>query len=58
VTLSMAGAGAVIYTFMSIYFRIQNKKRKNGEEDHLIEGLSEEEIAEKGDENPRFVYTV
>jgi hypothetical protein len=54
----MAGAGAVIYTFMSIYFRIQNKKRKNGEEDHLIEGLSEEEIAEKGDENPRFVYTV
>jgi hypothetical protein len=54
----MAGAAALIYTFMSVYFRIQNKKRKDGEQDHLIEGLSEEEIAEKGDENPRYMYTV
>ena len=57
VTLSMAGAGALIYTFMALYFIQRNKKRQNGDEDGLITGMSEDEIAEKGDENPRFVFT-
>jgi len=34
-----------------------NARRARGEEDWKIEGMSEEEIAELGDKNPRFVYT-
>lgn len=56
-TLAMAGAGGIIYTTMSIYFRSRNKERIDGKEDHTITGLSEDDIAEKGDENPRFVFT-
>ena len=56
-TLSMAGAGAIIYSMMSVYFMRRNKRRQRGDEDALIAGLSDEEIAEKGDENPRFVFT-
>ena len=57
VTLAMAGAAAVIYGFMSFYFFQRNKKRQNGDEDHLMAGLREDEIAERGDENPRYVFT-
>ena len=56
-TLSMAAAGAIIYSFMSFYFMRRNKKRQSGDEDALMAGLSDDEIAEKGDENPRFVFT-
>ena len=57
VTLAMAGSGALIYGFMSFYFFQRNRKRRNGDEDGLIAGMSDDEIAEKGDENPRFVFT-
>jgi hypothetical protein len=57
VTLAMAGAGAVIYVFMSSYFVQRNKKRRDGDEDALIAGMSDDKIAEKGDENPRYVFT-
>jgi len=57
VTLSMAAAAAIIYSFMSFYFAQRNRKRRNGDEDVLVAGLSDDEIAEMGDENPRFVFT-
>ena len=34
-----------------------NTRREKGEEDHLIESKSDEEIAEMGDDSPRFKYT-
>lgn len=57
VSLSMAGVGAVIYTFMSIHFFSRNKARQAGKEESVTAGKSEEEVAEMGDENPRFVFT-
>lgn len=57
VSLAMAGLAAIVYSFMSIYFRTRNERRATGKEDGLVAGLSEEEVAELGDENPRFVYT-
>lgn len=57
VSLSMAGVGAVIYIFMSLYFFKRNKARQAGKEDSVMAGKSEEEVAEMGDENPRFVFT-
>lgn len=47
----------IIFLAMMFYFQRRNKARQNGEEDHLIEGMTEDEIAELGDENPRFHFT-
>ncbi|KAL2450872.1 putative transporter [Exophiala dermatitidis] len=57
VSLAMVAMAAVIYTIMSIYFVTRNKHRRTGGEESNIAGKSEEEIAEMGDENPRFVFT-
>ena len=57
VTLSVVLAAGAIFLFMMFYFTRRNKARQNGEEDHLIEGKTEEEIAELGDESPRFLFT-
>ncbi len=53
----MVAVAGVIYTFMSIYFVARNKRRQAGHEDEKIAGKTEEEIAEMGDENPRYVFT-
>ncbi|KAK5239833.1 hypothetical protein LTR16_011450 [Cryomyces antarcticus] len=57
VTLAMVGFAISVYGFMSWYFARENRRRKNGVEDGKIAGMSEEEIAELGDRNPRFAYT-
>ncbi|KIW10903.1 hypothetical protein PV08_10202 [Exophiala spinifera] len=57
VSLSMVGVGALIYTFMSVYFFRRAKARQAGKEDSVMAGKLEEEVAEMGDENPRFVFT-
>ncbi|KIV81911.1 hypothetical protein PV11_04059 [Exophiala sideris] len=57
VSLSMAAVAAIIYTVMSLYFFKRNKRRQAGKEDSILVGKTEEEIAELGDENPRFVFT-
>ena len=36
----------------------ENKKRRNGERDHLLDGKSEEEIVVAGDKRPDFMYTL
>ncbi|PUU76104.1 major facilitator superfamily domain-containing protein [Tuber borchii] len=58
VSLSMVGAAAIIYTFLWYWFSKLNSSRERGEENEKIVGLSEEDIAELGDESPRFRYTI
>lgn len=48
---------AVIYMSFWAYFRHLNKRRDEGKEDHKVEGMTEEEIQELGEHNPRFRYT-
>ncbi|KAF2798229.1 high-affinity nicotinic acid transporter-like protein [Melanomma pulvis-pyrius CBS 109.77] len=57
VTMGMVAWAILCYSLLWFYFAKANAKRANGEEDHLVEGMSDEEIAELGDDSPRFVYT-
>jgi hypothetical protein len=57
VTLSMVAMAGLIFAFMGLYFSRRNKCRLAGDEDTKIAGKSEEDIAEMGDENPRYVFT-
>jgi hypothetical protein len=54
----MVSWAVAVYAFMWLYFTRVNARREKGEEDHLIEGMSDDEIAELGDDSPRFVYTI
>lgn len=57
VTLAMVGFASCVYGFMSWYFARENRRRKEGKEDGKIVGMTEEDIAEMGDRNPRYIYT-
>jgi hypothetical protein len=57
-TIGMLALGILLYTALHFYFRIQNKKKREGKYDHLMEGKTEEEIAEMGENNPRYMYTI
>ena len=57
VTLGLVAFSAILYGLMSLYFVRRNRSRKEGKEDGLTSAKSEAEIAELGDENPRFMYT-
>jgi hypothetical protein len=35
-----------------------NSRREKGEEEHLVEGMTDEDVAEMGDDSPRFRYTI
>jgi hypothetical protein len=35
-----------------------NSRREKGKEEHLVEGMTEEDVAEMGDDSPRFRYTI
>jgi hypothetical protein len=48
----------VLYTALTVYFRMHNKKKLAGDYDYLMEGKTEEEIAELGEHNPRYMYTI
>lgn len=56
--MAMVAWAISVYAFMWFYFARINSRRANGEENHLIEGMSDEEVAELGDDSPRFVYTI
>lgn len=58
VTLSMVAFASVVYALMWFYFLRVNARRARGDEDHKIQGMSEQEIKELGDDSPRFVYTI
>lgn len=46
--------GSILQT---VLLRIENKKRRNGERDHRVDGLSAVQISELGDQRPDFIYT-
>jgi hypothetical protein len=54
----MVAFASIIYACMSLYFRQRNSRRKEGLENKTVEGKTADEIAEMGDESPRFVFTV
>lgn len=57
-TIGMLALGIALYTALHFYFRMQNKKKKEGKFDHLMEGKTDEEIAEMGENNPHYMYTI
>jgi MFS family permease len=58
VTLGLVGFAGVVYGGMWLCYRIINKQRAQGLEDEKISSLSEQEIQEMGDRNPRFLYSI
>ena len=50
--------GVILYTSLHFWYRNQNKRKVEGKEDYRMEGLSEEEINELGEHNPRYLYTL
>ncbi|KAF7508551.1 hypothetical protein GJ744_009100 [Endocarpon pusillum] len=58
VTLGMVAFASILYGYMWFYFARRNSRRSIGLEDKKIEGKTEQEAAEMGDESPRFVFTI
>ncbi|TGJ71576.1 hypothetical protein EYR41_003535 [Orbilia oligospora] len=58
VTIAMLCVGMITYGTLLTYYISENKARDEGKRDHLIEGKSEEEIDEMGDDSPRFRYVI
>jgi hypothetical protein len=56
--MAMVAFASIVYAFMGWYFSMVNARRARGEEDYKTEGMSDEEIAEMGDDSPKFVYTI
>lgn len=58
VSLSMVGMATAIYGVMWFWFDRENRRRASGESKHDQRSLSDDELAELGDESPRFVFTI
>ncbi|KAL2060264.1 hypothetical protein VTL71DRAFT_9659 [Oculimacula yallundae] len=58
VTLSMVGFACILYAVMWFVYSKANRRRDAGLEDYKVENMTEHEIAEMGDESPRYRYTV
>ncbi|EWC47425.1 hypothetical protein DRE_00393 [Drechslerella stenobrocha 248] len=56
VTISMIAVGTMAYGTVLAYYIYENKARDEGKRDYLLEGKTEAEIAEMGDDSPRFRY--
>lgn len=54
----MVGMATLIYIFMWTYLSKVNKQRADGKIDEKHQGLSEEALAELGDDSPRFRYVI
>lgn len=57
-TIGLLTLGIAIYLSLHLYFRYMNKRKLAGKEDWRMEGKTEEEIAEMGEDNPRYLYTI
>lgn len=55
-SLSMVAMASLIYAFFWWWYARENERRARGEEDQKLEGKTEEEVLEMGDDSPRFVY--
>ncbi|KAJ5194471.1 Major facilitator superfamily domain general substrate transporter [Penicillium cf. griseofulvum] len=58
VTLGMVAFAGLVYGGMWLSYRFINKRRIQGLEDEKISSLSEQDIQEMGDRNPRFLYSI
>lgn len=58
VSLSLVGMATVLYGFLRFWYDRINKQRDVGDNVAQYEGLSDDELAELGDESPRFRYTI
>jgi len=52
----MVAMASLIYAFFWWWYARENERRARGEEDQKLEGKTEEEVLEMGDDSPRFVY--
>jgi len=57
-TIGMLAVGICIYVAMHFWYRSANKKKLSGKEDWRMEGLNEEQVAELGEHNPKYLYTI
>jgi MFS family permease len=57
-TIAMLACSFIIFSFMHFYWKHQNVKKRRGDYDHLIEGMSEADTAELGEKNPRYLYAI
>lgn len=55
--MAMVGFACICYVVMWVHLERVNKRREEGKEEGLISGMSEEDVAEMGDDSPRFRYT-
>ncbi|KAL5121128.1 hypothetical protein ACEQ8H_000979 [Pleosporales sp. CAS-2024a] len=58
ITMALVGFAITCYAVLWAEFRRVNTRREQGDEDHLIAGRSDDEVAEMGDDSPRFRYTI
>jgi hypothetical protein len=58
ITMAMVGFAIICYSVLWFSLSRANNSREKGEEDHLIAGMSDAEVAELGDDSPRFRYTI
>lgn len=54
----MVSFALACYAVMWFHLRGINARRERGEEEHVIVGMSSDEVAELGDDSPRFRYAV
>ncbi|RVX71739.1 hypothetical protein B0A52_03923 [Exophiala mesophila] len=55
-TIAALCCSNLMFLTLALYWRRRNKRRDAGLEDYKMEGKTEEEIMEMGDESPRFRY--
>lgn len=58
ISLSLVGVATLAYAFLWFWYNRANKKRDEGQIKPEHANLSEDEMAELGDESPRFRYTI
>ncbi|EWG53890.1 hypothetical protein FVEG_12224 [Fusarium verticillioides 7600] len=57
-SIGMLALAVCIHTAVYLHFKRLNKRKLSGQEDWRMEGKTEEEIAELGEHNPRYMYTL
>ncbi|KAM5341911.1 hypothetical protein ACJ41O_014942 [Fusarium nematophilum] len=57
-TIGVLSLSLVLNGILFFHFHRQNKLRREGKQDWELEGKTEEEIEEMGENSPRFVYTI
>lgn len=58
VTLSMVALGTIIYGFLWWWYKRVNEQRQAGVMKEKHRNMREDELAELGDESPRYRYTI